>query len=137
MGLSRRSFFRGAAGVAAGILLPATLEENVEDVKRIYALGAVPAPQVEAALTGNVNFAGMPYVLSALFGEPTVTELGDGAYQWEWNYRYEPLAPANTLYFSESPLPQLSVGPDRTPINGMNLDYSGELFFDGPKITIF
>lgn len=40
--MNRRNLFKGLAGVAAGLILPPTLEENVEAGKRFWALGGIP-----------------------------------------------------------------------------------------------
>ena len=46
MKLDRRQLIRGALGLgAAAIILPPTLEENVELGRRIWALGAIPQKQ--------------------------------------------------------------------------------------------
>lgn len=41
--MNRRNLFKGLAGVAGALILPATLEENAEAGKRIWALGGIPS----------------------------------------------------------------------------------------------
>ena len=40
--MNRRDLFKGLAGVAVGLILPPTLEENAEAGRRIWALGGIP-----------------------------------------------------------------------------------------------
>ena len=42
----------------------------------------------EGAVEGRVDYNGLAYVLSGLFGQPTITSLGGSpvAYQWEWTW---------------------------------------------------
>ena len=59
MKLDRRQLIRGALGLgAAAIILPPTLEENVELGRRIWALGAIPQEQETIRL---LNFRYLAY----------------------------------------------------------------------------
>lgn len=40
--MNRRSFLKGFAAAAGAVVLPATLEENAEAGKKIWALGGIP-----------------------------------------------------------------------------------------------
>lgn len=40
--MNRRNLFKGVIGTASALILPATLEENAEAGKRIWALGGIP-----------------------------------------------------------------------------------------------
>ena len=40
--MNRRDLFKGVAGLAAGLLLPSTLQENAAEARRYWALGPMP-----------------------------------------------------------------------------------------------
>ena len=42
--MNRRQLLKGIAALGAGLILPPTLAENTETVRRYWALGAIPAP---------------------------------------------------------------------------------------------
>jgi hypothetical protein len=50
--MNRRSFLKGLAGVAAGLVLPSTLEENVEATRRFWP-GGIPTPSTERYFPGD------------------------------------------------------------------------------------
>lgn len=61
--MNRRGFLKGALAVTAGaIILPATLEENAEAVRRYWALDQSMVPQVWDAHVQDRWTTGAPYI---------------------------------------------------------------------------
>lgn len=67
----------------------------------IPALTLVNDDFAEGSMEGRVDFNGLAFVLAGLFGEPTITSLGGGAYQWDWSWNgRKPLKPVSyTMHY--------------------------------------
>lgn len=67
MKLDRRQFLKGALGLgAAAIILPPTLEENVELGRRIWALGGIPQEGALLYDPRTINFRYLAYADAVL-----------------------------------------------------------------------
>jgi len=55
----------------------------------------------EGSMEGRVDYNGLAFVLAGLFGNPTINDLGGGAYEWLWSWDgRRPLRPVSyTLHY--------------------------------------
>lgn len=73
---------------AFGIMPGATVETDpfAPPGSLIPTLVMINDDFAEGSYEGRLDFNGLGYVFSGLFGTPTITALGGGAYKWEWSW---------------------------------------------------
>lgn len=82
--MNRRSLFKGLMGVAGGLILPPTLEENAEASKKIWALGRWSEPKGEIIYTPASAIAVDP-----MFYFDAMSAMMSAIYEGNLSFAYE------------------------------------------------
>jgi hypothetical protein len=71
MNVSRRSFLQGVAGIAAGLILPPTLAENAEAVRRYWVLDRTMSGSTLTIPTAGYRVIGRQWEVESFWADGT------------------------------------------------------------------